>query len=169
MDAIRKAFEEWAAPKHFDLKRSLLNSEGYFDIETEMAWEGFEAAIDLILEPDWSNAPEWMSYHAFDKDGSMYFFSHKPTCTDTSWRITDVDKSEYKYLVSDNHPFWRESLRQRPKPPKKEWWEDISKEKPMLMFISGKTICKFDSPFHGKPIDCRPLTDAELENYKRGF
>lgn len=163
MDAIRKAFEEWAAPKHFDLKRSLLNSEGYFDCNTELAWEGFKAAIDLILEPDWSNAPERMQYHAIDSTGHKYWHEEKPKELITKWisRCFENDPS---------FPFWRESLRQRPEPPKKEWWDDVSEKKPILVKGESGLVYLVNQVL----LQCtketfKPLTDKEIDLLKRGF
>ena len=58
---------------------------------------------------DWSKAPEWANYHAFNDDGQGYWFEKQPISRSTFWSTNNrLLESPYKILS------WKKSLTRRP-------------------------------------------------------
>ncbi len=62
-----------------------------------------------MIQIDWSNAPDWANYHAFDEGGTGYWYEKSPIMRDNFW------SSKGKYLQSGYEiPIWKDSLTSRP-------------------------------------------------------
>jgi hypothetical protein len=65
---------------------------------------------------DWSTAPRWANYHAFDNDGKGWWYASKPVRILVGWdvdRASDISCSP-SGLWSTTHDQWRDSLVKRP-------------------------------------------------------
>ena len=70
-----------------------------------------------MFEVDWSKAPEWAMWHAFDIDGKGWFYENKPTNSNESWEpSTDSDLCVRSgYNLPTGLPFnWEKTLIERP-------------------------------------------------------
>lgn len=62
---------------------------------------------------DWSQAPAWAQYHAFDKDGTGRWHRRKPVYLASVWGCMNWHKmSDTKMPAGMN---WKKSLVERPK------------------------------------------------------
>ncbi len=60
----------------------------------------------IETEIDWSNAPKWANYHAFDEDGDGFWFKEKPKSIKDFWTRKGVCKLS-KYIFYWNHTVTR--------------------------------------------------------------
>ncbi len=64
---------------------------------------------------DWSKAPEWAQYHAYDSDGRGGFHEHKPTINQWQTWWQSVGTNWPSVFVLPTGADWRQSLVERPK------------------------------------------------------
>jgi hypothetical protein len=67
-----------------------------------------------MTQIDWSNAPEWANYHAFDESGSGFWYEEKPKLLSKSgiWGVT-IRKVLPSNLINDKTCF-ADTLTRRP-------------------------------------------------------
>lgn len=64
---------------------------------------------------DWTQAPAWAQYHAFDKDGMGWWYEHEPICATSTgwwWSAESIGGSGYAKPAGQD---WQKSLIERPK------------------------------------------------------
>ena len=110
--AAWEALHEQMLDKNGELIRRLIATEQERDrliVQTEQP-----AAVD------WSKAPKWAQWHAFDLTGFGYWYSHKPIHAAAEWSINNENDfgalAQPAGLYADLATAWRDSLTQRPQP-----------------------------------------------------
>jgi cysteine synthase len=92
-------------------------------------WEAFTEALQTLTNElerlqklslpadDWSNAPEWATHKATDKDGAMYWFDHKPLPGVEAWWSTEGNNIHGPACINPATycKHWRDSVEERPK------------------------------------------------------
>jgi hypothetical protein len=63
-----------------------------------------------VLNPDFSQCPDWVRWVAQDADGSWWGFEHEPHQADASWYENEVGR-QLKLGRSGPNPDWKETLK----------------------------------------------------------
>jgi hypothetical protein len=72
---------------------------------------------------DWSTAPEWAKYHAFDGDGRGAWHQHKPFIALHNWFWTAPGYKIPSWATLPTGANWRESLTEKPD---NKLWQDFT-------------------------------------------
>ena len=99
-------------------KEAMKDLEAFYGTELELtdrgkAWVAGYVQAKLrgqapMPQIDWSKAPEWANYHAFDKDGVGFWYENLPQKTDKNW----IDKGMLDF--SGYEIDWTQTLTRRP-------------------------------------------------------
>ncbi len=66
------------------------------------------------VKPDWSNAPEWANYWAFDADGQAFWFEEEPNVRYDMYLPSEGYHESDKVVGVDTEYTWIKSLQARP-------------------------------------------------------
>lgn len=107
-----------AKVEYFRIKHPMV----YADMEQYLP--GQSAPTPPTVNVDWTTAPDWANYHAFDQDGEGWWYASKPERGNNFWWKADV-QAENKNTLPDGAD-WEQSLTQRPQqgetvPPRPMW------------------------------------------------
>lgn len=69
--------------------------------------------LDIVPRVQWSQAPEWATYWAMDRDGESFWFESEPDQEDQEWVWRDGEVTlapEFRWPAL----YWKQSLTKRP-------------------------------------------------------